>query len=372
MAEPFYIDDRQFADVAVTVRMHSALSSVLVLALCVGGSTVSATKWDVVRDMTEMVDGENMLSTVTDLQAFGSREFHLNSSWEAGDYVRSSFEDIGLEVEFQEFIVGTVRVRNVIAVIPGDGDYEEWFLFGAHYDSENMDASNLAEAEMLPAPGADDDASGVAVVMEIARILSTVGTSHPIKFVAFGAEEYGYDNTGGLKGSEYFVAQETEEGTNYIGTAIIDMVGYRSGYENKAVLVTNEDEHEFAIACDLAVDEMRIELNMDTVNDTHIVYSDHASFWSAGIPSMLVIEEFNPITYVPANPYYHTAQDTVDRLSVEQMTAVAQMLLGGFAHMTAEGESDHSPVIGVLAISASGAIAVAVLILRFNRGRCAK
>jgi len=322
--------------------------------------------------MVETVDGQNMLSTVMDLQAFGSREFHLNSSLEAADYIRSSFEDIGLEVEFQEFLVGAVPVWNVIAESPGDGDCDEWYLFGAHYDSENMDANSLAEAEELPAPGADDDASGVAVVMEVARIISTVGTSHPVKFVAFGAEEYGYDNTGGLKGSEYFVDRETEEGVNYIGTAVIDMVGYRSGYVNEAVLVTNEDEHGFAIACAQAVEDMGIDLDLETLNDADIVYSDHASFWSAGIPSMLVIEEFNPITYVPVNPYYHTAQDTADRLSVDQMTAVAQMLLGGFAVMTAEEGSGWSAIIGFLAVSAFGAVVAVILIFRFNKGRCSK
>jgi hypothetical protein len=170
--------------------------------------------------LIESVSAADMMTTVGDLQAFGSREFHLESSHEAAEYIYGRLVETGLAVEYQEFELDGINISNVVAVKEGDDPDAGCFLFGAHYDSENRLVDSLSAAENITAPGADDDASGVAAVIELARLLSDVALRNTVKFVAFAAEEYGYDNSGGLKGSHHFVASEVEGNVSYEGTAI--------------------------------------------------------------------------------------------------------------------------------------------------------
>jgi hypothetical protein len=97
-----------------------------------------------------------------------------------------------------------------------------------------------------------------------------------------------------------------------------------------------------------------------------IDYSDHSSFWGAGYPSMLVIEELSEESYIPLNPYYHTSNDVASSLSEEQMAAVTQALLGGVLQLAVgeEGSGISSYVAIALASSACAVAIAAFMILR--------
>lgn len=320
-------------------------------------------------DLVASLDQGNMADTIASLQGFGSREFHLESARQAADFLYGSFEGIGVQVEHQSFVVDDMLVSNVIATIPGGDEGSGMYLFGAHYDSENSGASNLSSAENLSAPGADDDASGVAVVLEMARVLSGADLPWTVKFVMFGAEEYGYDNSGGCKGSEYFVKVEEALGHTYAGTAVLDMVGYRAGEDNTAVLVLNDGEDALARSVVGAVDAFGVNLSLEAVVEPDITFSDHGSFWDAGIPSMLVIEELSDRDF-PVNPYYHTSADTLDTLSMDQVEAVAEALLGGLLLMDDDGGADIL-VFGTVIMTAVIVSAALYVHFRKRRGRVA-
>jgi Zn-dependent M28 family amino/carboxypeptidase len=96
-----------------------------------------------------------------------------------------------LEVSYDIEKMGATDVASVIAVLPGTAEPEKRIIVGAHYDSINLRAKADKAAE-APAPGADDDASGTSVVLELARVMSQYHFRKTIVFIAFAGEELGY------------------------------------------------------------------------------------------------------------------------------------------------------------------------------------
>lgn len=359
-------------------RVCSRVPRTLALSLMLLSAALVWTPWTYTEaaylsddELVASVDVDSIRGTIEALEAFGSREFHLESSRQAAEYLRTEFEGMGVEVEMQTFTVGDAEVSNVVATIDGSDGDAGTYLFGAHYDSENRDVNNLSAAENLTAPGADDDASGVAAVLEIARVLAGSGFPGTVRFVMFGAEEMGYDNSGGCRGSEYFVTQEVAAGRNYSGTAILDMIGYQGSIDNKTTLVLNTVEQSLTGSTQEAVGTFGIDLEVDVLVVPQLTYSDHGSFWEAGIPSMLVIEELDG-SYFPLNPYYHTSYDTTDTLSLGQVVAVTQALLGGLLLLEDECAEveDRSDLLlfGVALMSAATVSAAAFMYVRGRRG----
>ena len=319
------------------------------------------------------VNGARMMDTVGELEDFGSRAFHLNTSEAAAVYIHGRFTELGLETSFQNFTFGGHMATNVIAVMPGQGTDPRTIVMGAHYDSENMLATNLSLTRSLSAPGADDDASGVAAVIELATVMAGIDSSDTLKFVAFGAEELGYDETGGLKGSSHFVSQEFAAGAAYECAVIFDMIGYRSTNENRITVVNRNSSDAFAPQATQAVSDYGLDLKIAVKTSQIIDYSDHASFWNVNYEAVLITEELaSTVRPYPLNPYYHTSFDTSDKLSESQITEVTRCVaavvldLAGAGDVTAEG-------IGLSAFAALAAvIGVAVAVptaFRIRRSR---
>ncbi|UCE45415.1 MAG: M20/M25/M40 family metallo-hydrolase [Methanobacteriota archaeon] len=310
------------------------------------------------------------MDTIVHLQSFDTRDYHTSFAMDAASYILDSMHDLGLGTELQEFEVSGFMAANVIAVLNPEAASRGVYIVGAHYDSENSAVSNQSEAENITAPGADDNASGVAVMLEIARILSESECELcTVKFVAFGAEESGYDQSGGIKGSAEFVASEAQAGTRCDGAIIMDMVGYRAAAESRITLVTNEASSHLANSIVEATTESDLDLAIQVRTDESLTYSDHSPFWSQGLASILIIEELNSLTNRPINPYYHTSQDTADRLSLEQMTVASKAVLAALLHLTDQGEdSYHILAYGVVAATVMGVVIIALLLLRKRKG----
>ena len=150
-------------------------------------------------------------------QTIGVRVAGTSGEQQAAEYIASKFTEYGLEAEIQPFsaravFVGDITSANVIGTNPGiDPGYGTIYV-GAHYDS------------VKGSPGANDNASGTAVVLEVARIFATHEISPTIKFIAFGAEEYG------LLGSKYFTEQLDFFDIHFSpGMINLDCVGYGTG-----------------------------------------------------------------------------------------------------------------------------------------------
>ena len=303
--------------------------------------------------MVNGVDGNRIMSTVTELQDFGSRAFFLDSMWNASIYIHDRFAELGLWVRYQYFEANGFPQRNVIAVMNGTDPVAPQYLFGAHYDSITLALLDYEEGVPTSAPGADDDASGVAATIELATALHDKKFNSTIKFVAFGAEE------SGLNGSVTFVQEELASGVLYADTVIMDMIGYRTSEQNRAFIFRDTNANTMSQSLQRAVYAYGLNLSLTYVSGTSVGFSDHYPFWLAGYPSMLVIEEI--VDGLPVNPHCHTENDTAAHLSAEHMAVITKALLGGFLELQSP-QNERTSYAGVLIVSATVVVAIAIVL----------
>ncbi|WP_223702126.1 M20/M25/M40 family metallo-hydrolase [Sutcliffiella deserti] len=205
-------------------------------------------------------------------ETIGARVAASSEEAEAKEYIKAQFDEMGYETNVQDFSYvrrGTSHdSANVVAFKPGKS--QKVLVVGAHYDS------------VAVGKGSDDNASGVAVMLEAAEVLKKIPTPYSIVFVAFGAEEVG------LQGSNYFVSQMSQEDIqNTIGMINLDSLAagdymYVHGSLGEEGFLR---EQALAIAekkkLDLRINE---GLNPDYPAGTTGDWSDHAPFHNAGIP----------------------------------------------------------------------------------------
>jgi hypothetical protein len=154
-------------------------------------------------ELMSYVSNDSILASVQHMQDYGTRECHTPEAIEAQNWIKARFESYGLETELMDFTMpGGAASDNVIATLPGTVYPEEYVILGGHYDSRSW--SGLA-------PGADDNATGTAGILEIARILSQYEFKRTIIFCAWSGEEYG------LYGSEAYAAWAENQGLNNMG-----------------------------------------------------------------------------------------------------------------------------------------------------------
>ena len=221
-----------------------------------------------------------------------SPEIDLARDWLAGE-----FGTLGLTVSTPSFTVfgaSSVQIENVIGTLTGTTLPDEWIIVGAHYDSRNTSVSNITN----PSPGAEDNASGCAAVLELARVLADLKPKRTIKFMCFGGEEQN------LYGSEAYAASLVSSGElSKIKLAIImDMIGYSSTPALDVLLETSS-----ALAAVLPqFQQAAADYSPTMTVSTSLAPfgSDHMPFINRGVPTLLLIEnEWD------SYPHYHKATD---------------------------------------------------------------
>ncbi|CAG9620246.1 Aminopeptidase YwaD [Sutcliffiella rhizosphaerae] len=159
------------------------------------------------------------------------------------------------------------------------------------------------------APGANDNASGTAMVLELARVLKNQPTDTEIRFITFGAEELG------LIGSRHYVSNLPDSELNRIAANFnLDMVGSRDAGD----LVMRTVDGQANLVTELA-QATSTRLNGEPTPFARGGSSDHVPFGEAGIPAALFIHS-------PLEPWYHTPEDTLDKISKEKLQDVAQIV----------------------------------------------
>ncbi|UCG31593.1 MAG: M28 family peptidase [Phycisphaerales bacterium] len=204
----------------------------------------------------------------------------------ARDNIFSLFQSFGLDVQLEAFSYYGDTYYNVVATKTGSEYPNQEYIIGAHYDT----VSN---------PGADDNASGVCLVLEAARILCQYRSDYTIRFIAFDMEEVG------LVGSEAYVAAHDTD--DILGMISADMVAYDPDTNHCNVYgktASNPIKNTLAAA----VAEYGAGLSYTIGGDTP--YSDHAPFEDGGYQACLLIEG-----EVWSNPYYHTQDDHCENMS---------------------------------------------------------
>ena len=139
----------------------------------------------------------SVVANIQHLQDYGTRNCKKPQAIQAQNWIKGHFENYGLSVELQDFLVGgSSSSDNVLGTLTGKVYPDEYVIIGGHYDSYTGGTQE---------PGADDNASGTAGVMEIARILSQFEFEKSIVFCAFSGEEYG------MYGSEAYASRASRK-----------------------------------------------------------------------------------------------------------------------------------------------------------------
>jgi hypothetical protein len=239
---------------------------------------------------------------------------------EAAEYIRDEFVAYGLEPGGSGYLwpftvpgVGT-QSRNVLATLPGRGSLAgQWVVVGAHYD--HIGYAEFPDS-LVVYNGADDNASGTALLLELARYLSELYASgeeadhdrRSIMFQAYGAEEVG------LVGSNTFCAQPTVPMDSIVAMVNMDMVGRLRNDE----LILNGAFSSPAWPLLLQAhnqDDLQL-----TYVDGVLLASDHRCFYQAQRPIMLF--------HTGLHDQYHRSTDDVDLINLDGMVTIGGMLLG--------------------------------------------
>lgn len=257
------------------------------------------------------VSGPSLAAGVQTLQDFQTRYASTANCEAAGDSLFAAFAALGLDdVQFDPFTFGgSYASRNVIADKTGQTYPDYVYIVCSHYDS-------TSPSRLTSAPGADDNASGTAAVLEAARVLAPYAFDYTLRFIAFSAEEWG------LYGSRDYAGWARGAGRRILGVINLDMIAYANAApEDLQVFVNGASGwlgDLFAAAGPLygPVDAVKIV-------DPSVIYSDHSPFWDNGYPALLAIEDL-PLT----NPYYHQTTDTLDKLDLDFFTRSTRAAVG--------------------------------------------
>lgn len=231
-----------------------------------------------------------------------SRHKNQPGNDKASQYIYEKFQSWGLQVQYEVF---SSTGKNVIATKQGFNDSQAYFVVCAHYD--DMPSGTTA-------PGADDNASGTATVLELARVFSQYNFNYTIKFICFDEEEQG------LIGSNYYATQARNRNDSIIGVINLDMTAYDANNDGMVDVHSNSVANTAQIANEWIsnIYQYGIALTPRTVQSQP--YSDHYSFQQKNYGATLIIEydlEFNP--------RYHTVNDKFQYLNMNFAYKIAQV-----------------------------------------------
>lgn len=259
---------------------------------------------------------------------------HVNMD-RASKFIEEKLRDFGLDVKRQGFNYENRTYYNISAEIRGKEPGV--LVVGAHYDT------------VEGSPGADDNATGVAALLELARLASKSTPPRTLRFAAFALEEppvFGTDHMG----SAVYAKSLVEEGIGVEGMIALESIGYfclqdgcqyyplsflKLRYPKRGdfiAFVGNVSSKRFTLKLKSAFKAHTV-LPVESINTLRAVpgvdFSDHRSFWKCGLDSFMVTD-----TAFYRNPHYHAPSDLPGTLDYDRMTEVVKGLLGGLTQVS--------------------------------------
>lgn len=261
-----------------------------------------------IRSADQAFDGDRAYRDVEYQVSLGARTPGSQAHRQAQDWIINELEKAGWKTKTQNLAYLDQPIRNIIAI---RGSGRPWVILGAHYDSRFFaDQDPNIQNRTLPVPGANDGASGVAVLLELARTLPKK-TSLKISLVFFDAEDNGrIPGWEWIMGSTAFVNSLQEKPDMAV---ILDMIGdadLNLHFERNSNPEISEEIWQ--IAQNLGYGDSFIP------SAKYSILDDHTPFLQAGIPAVDVID----FDY----PYWHTTEDTPDKVSPDSLKAVGDTI----------------------------------------------
>jgi bacterial leucyl aminopeptidase len=250
------------------------------------------------------------------LTEFRTRHTLSRENAEAGAWIENQLAMQGYRVERHSFAYRDAKPFNVVATKPGTNQEDAFIVVCAHYDSRMERLGN----SVARAPGADDNASGVAAMLEIARALRDVPTKSSIRFIAFSGEEQG------LIGSRAYATEAKATNMNIKVIINIDMIG-RPIDESKRRIVVEHDpglrvqendarSREWADRLFAAIKASGLE-----PVEGSIYGSDYIPFEAAGYPCVGLFDGADN------QPFYHTSDDVLEEVDLDYCSSAASAVL---------------------------------------------
>lgn len=251
----------------------------------------------------------------------------------AAEYIYNKFKSYGLEAEYDDFqhevlTQGKYQMRNVIATLPGKGENsQKVFIISSHYDSIASRSTNWQlDWKKMPAPGADDNATATAAVLEAARILSKYDFDSTIRFVTFSGEELG------LHGSKHYASMILENNEEIAGILNFDMIAYDPDTPDMDIIANLGSEWLAEAMLSVQKKYNLGPLVLNKIVNPEMVYSDHAAFWQNGFHAILGIES-SDLESPEFNPYIHSEKDTIEKLNFDMMANMCQITMATLASL---------------------------------------
>ena len=272
-----------------------------------------------IQNLVDRVSRSTLEANLTQLVSWSTR-YSTNSFYlEAANWAKEQLETMGYETKLETITVGLNTSQNVIADQPGNHSKEkELILVIAHLDSINIEDSPDGIA-----PGADDNGSGSAGLLEIAKVLQTYQNKHDLRLILLGGEEQG------LFGSRQYLASLNPAERDRIKAVLnMDMIGTLNT-PTPTVLLEGASLSQSIIDALIEAAETYTELTVQT--SLNPFASDHVPFIEMGIPAVLTIEGADS-----ANSNIHTANDTIDKIDYEFMVEVLRMNVAFIANLISQ------------------------------------
>lgn len=265
-------------------------------------------------ELLDEVDRGNLETTVRDLQAtsstdgsgVGTRFYSLTGNAMASEYLFQRMEALGMKVWYEDFLTpdGLLLV-NVVGEVPG-ADPSAVYGMMAHLDSISTDAGN--------APGADDNGTGMAATLEIARILGGYELKHPVRLVFVNAEEVG------ILGAASWARKLVADGVPMEGVFNIDAVGS----DRQGTLIWLNTDPDSAWMTDLIVEINNgygLGQELATRQNPAIVADDN-KVREQGVNAVMVARELYGMSAI-----HHTSDDRIEAVSFENTLTTTQLIL---------------------------------------------
>jgi Zn-dependent M28 family amino/carboxypeptidase len=258
-------------------------------------------------------NGQRALDNVVFQMNLGPRTVGSNAHDQVVNWIKSNLQAVHWSVEIQEQVFSGKVIQNIVA---HRGTGKPWIIIAAHYDSRFVaDQDPVQENRMQPVPGANDGASGVAVLLELARVVPA-DIDKQIWLVFLDAEDNGnYPGWDWALGAQAFVGALEGKPDSVI---ILDMIGdkdlniYMERNSNPELT-----EEIWAVAANLGYVQFIPVYK-------HRMIDDHIPFIQAGIRAIDIID----FDY----PYWHTTSDTLDKVSAESLKVVGETILTWLKH----------------------------------------
>jgi Tol biopolymer transport system component len=278
--------DRKITKDALLARIRENFAAEQ--ALRTAGDTMFRPIADKVRSLVEQVSITKLYEYEAALFDFDSKHISQPGNKLAGDYIFRTLESFGYQPEYQWFNSREIRTANILATLHGSENPDLIYVLSSHYDSNQR------------GPGADDNSSATAVLLETARIMAKSPMPATIIFAAFTGEE------AGLLGSREFVRQAAEKKLNFMGALNNDMIGWTNDHRlDNTIRYSNPGIRDLQHAASFLFSKMI------TYDARYFKSTDAAAYYDAygdivgGFGSYPVL----------GNPYYHQPTDLLETVN---------------------------------------------------------